>query len=230
MKLFLAALFIITHAYAVDPYKMRTPGYEPVCDPSKVELKNLPPVRDQGNYGLCYAHSSHLLLEYLRCSNSSDPSKCYASQGSLLHLARFNNTRSEDLIRIGGIPKNIFTNFSANRNLAPESCAEYEDWKNLDQYYRDERKLLGSNATERNEVDYFYYVSNRLKNNASPGEKSCFVDDLVGAGLSQSAQEIMDILNRGKDLSWEELRYELLVPQSCRMTPILFYPNVSKVQ
>ncbi|MFP5384624.1 MAG: hypothetical protein ACLGHN_01000 [Bacteriovoracia bacterium] len=215
MKLLWFVFLFSSFAFAVDPYKIKPIGYEPVCDKSNIELKNLPPLRDQGRYGLCYAHSSLLLLEHLRCSNSPDPSSCYDKQGSVLHLARFNHTRSEERIDIGGNPISVLSRFLDTKKLAPEKCAEYDDWKKLDQYQKEERKKLTLPDSERDEADYFYYISRRLKQNASFEEKSCWANELVEAGINQNIQDIMKVLNEGKGLEWQELRYQLLVPKSC---------------
>lgn len=93
---FLLLAFISTSVFAFNPYQIKPAGYSPACD-SKIEVPNLPPVRDQGRYGTCYAHSSVLLIEHLRCSGKPDPQACYANKGSVLHLAAFQNYLNDQI-------------------------------------------------------------------------------------------------------------------------------------
>lgn len=131
LSLMLLSTLSLSSVLAVDPYQTKPAGMKPICDNSYVEIKNLPPLRDQGVYGLCYAHSSLLLLEHLRCSRSSSPSTCYKNAGSVLHLARF-NTQNGQRIVAGGYPGNVLENFRYNGGkLASESCAPYEKWSDL---------------------------------------------------------------------------------------------------
>lgn len=213
MKIFWLIFFSFS-AFAIDPYILRPGGYVPLCDSSFVELQNLPPLRDQGVYGLCYAHSGMMLLDYLRCSGDKDPAACYSNPGSVLHLAKFFNGK-EDKISIGGAPDVMLRSFHEARKLAPEKCAEYEDWKNLDQYYRSERVGLLAPANDQPELDYFYYISRRLKKNASAEEMNCWAREMLDAGIDQNLQDIMAILQKGRNMHWQELRFKLLVPKSC---------------
>lgn len=226
MKLLLIALVSLS-AFAQDsmPYKIKEKGFAAICDNSKLELKNLPPVRDQGRFGLCYAHSSILLLEYLRCGKTPNPTDCYNNKGSVLHLSRFHNTVSENKIKIGGDPRSVLTRFREQKKLATESCAEYDDWKKLDQLYKKERAELKVPREYKDEVDFFYYISMRMKQNtATQNDLNCWANDLQKAGVNQNLQDIMSILSRGKDFTWQELRYQLLVPKSC-MGSMIQYPD-----
>lgn len=224
-----ALLFVLISlsAFAQDPmpYKKKGSGFMPVCDNTKLELKNLPPLRDQGRFGLCYAHSSLLLLEHLRCSNNPNPSECYNNKGSVLHLSRYHNTATEERIRMGGDPRSVLTRFNQDKKLATEVCSEYEDWKKLDALYKDERKKLMMPDSERDENDFFYYISRRMKQNtATEGDLTCWANDLMKAGVNQNLQDIMAILSRGKEVNWQELRYQLLVPKSC-LKSMIQYPD-----
>lgn len=207
-------------AFAINPYQIRPPGYSPVCDKSLVVVTNLPPVRDQGSYGVCYAHSGMLLLDHLRCSTSQSPSLCYSDQGSVLHLAKFMNEGNK--IEMGGHAGQVLSRFLNTKKLSTERCAEYDDWKKLDQHYQEERRNLSVFQRDLPEVDYFYYISKRLKGNAGRDEMSCFAREILEAGVNQSMTDVMAILEKGKSLNWQELRYEILVPKNCLQSAVTF--------
>lgn len=223
MKIFWLIFFSFS-AFAVDPYILRPGGYVPLCDSSFVELQNLPPLRDQGVYGLCYAHSGMMLLDYMRCSNDKNPAACYENPGSVLHLAKFYSGKNEERIEVGGTPDVMLKSFLESRKLAPEKCAKYEDWKNLDQYYRSERSGLSAPPEDQPELDYFYYISKRLKKNASTDEMNCWAKELIDSGVEQNLQDIMAVLQKGRYLHWQELRFKLLVPKSC-INQAISYPE-----
>lgn len=219
---FILLLFFTFSAFAVDAYKIKPGGYSAICDNSHVVVSNLPPVRDQGSYGLCYAHSGILLLDHLRCSTSPSPDACYAEPGSVLHLAKFQS--SETKIEVGGHTGQVLTNFLGTKKLATEKCAEYDDWKNLDQHYQEERRQLPVSQRDLPEMDYFYYISKRLKQNAGKEELSCWAREIVDAGVNQNISDVMAVLEKGRNMNWKELRYHILVPKSC-LAKTLSYPD-----
>ena len=203
----LLSILLTCSAWAVDPYQTRPAGMKPVCDDSYVEIKNPPPVRDQGVYGLCYAHSSLLLLEHLRCSRSASPASCYQNAGSVLHLARFNTNNGERIVA-GGYPGNVLENFRYNgAKLANESCAPYERWSDL--------AKISPPSDDSGEYDYFHSMWQKLRANSSDDNKLCLALELKDAGFDQNLQELITVINKVNEMSWKELRYKLLVPQSC---------------
>ncbi len=220
------ALILFTnfiHAFEVA-YVTKSNGMIPVCDRSYLELKNLPPVLDQGSKGLCYAHSSLLLLDYLRCSKTSSPTSCYQDKGSVLHLARFDQAMGQE-IEIGGIPGNVLSNFRYHKSkLAKEECAPYSKWFELDDLRREELNKLNLPSKLEGDRDYFMYLSSRLEGNVSYEDKTCFADEILGTGIKLNTEEIMNILNKSKEMSWKELRYKILVPESCLKNTIS-YPD-----
>lgn len=198
---------ILSSAFAVNPYQLKPAGMKPVCDKSYVEIQNLPPLRDQGVYGLCYAHSTLMLLEHLRCSQSSSSSSCYKNAGSVLHLARFNTNKGQRIVA-GGFPGNVLEHFRYNgRDLATESCAPYEKWLDLGK--------TSPPADASGEHDYFYSMWNKLRENSSHENKLCLANELKDAGFNQNIQELMSVIDKVNELSWKELRYKILVPESC---------------
>ena len=223
-------LFILSlNVFAVEPYQTKSYNQTPVCDDSYLELKNLPPVRDQGRFGLCYAHSSMLLLDHLRCSRSTTPAACYQEVGSVLHLARFQNTASENKIEIGGSPVSVLSRFGTTRNLSKENCAKYEDWQDLDKLYKKERSAMLIPQDQISESDYFYYISRQIKQNAATEEaKKCWAQEIVDAGIQHNVQDLMAIFNNAKSKTWQELRYEVLVPKSC-LNQTISYPEFTQV-
>jgi hypothetical protein len=219
----LSSLFL-AQAFAVDPYKLKPQGMKPICDKSYVEVGNLPPVMDQGQYGLCYAHSSLLLLEHLRCSKSPNPSSCYSHKGSVLHLARFNSTY-EDTIPIGGDPGSVLSTFHyKGRKLATSACAPYEKWKELDNKHKDEIKTLVVPRDGSGEYDFFYYLWTQLKKDSSYDARLCWANEIMDTGLNQNVQDLMAVLDKSNEMSWQELRYKILVPKSC-LEKTINYPD-----
>lgn len=200
-------LLTLSAAFAVDPYQTKPAGMKPVCDSSYVEIQHLPPLRDQGVYGLCYAHSSLLLLEHLRCSQSASPANCYKNAGSVLHLSRFNTQKGQRIVS-GGYPGNVLENFRYNgANLATESCAPYEKWNDL--------AKISPPTDDSGEHDYFYSMWHKLRADSSDDNKLCQALELKDAGFNQNLEELISIINRANEMSWKELRYKILVPESC---------------
>lgn len=227
---FLLLLMMITKVFAgVDPYKKKGTNQTPVCDNTYVELDNLPPVRDQGRYGTCYAHAAVNLLDYHRCAKSPSPVSCYQDKGSVLHLARFYKTESEDEIVIGGDAGTILARFQGSRKVAKESCATYEDWKKLDGLHRQEIGKLNAPSSERSEIDYFYFISNKINKGATYSEMTCFAQEIVDAGVQSNVNDILSILLKAKGSTWQELRYKILVPESCKNDQIT-YPDYKTVK
>ncbi len=207
---------ILSAAFAVNPYQLRPAGMKPVCDKSYLEIQNLPPLRDQGVYGFCYAHSTLMLLEHLRCSQSSYPSSCYKNAGSVLHLARFNTNKGQRIVA-GGFPGNVLEHFRYNgRDLATESCAPYEKWRDL------AKTSPPSDAS--GEHDYFYSMWNKLRENSSYDNKLCLANELKDAGFNQNIQELMSVIDKVNEISWKELRYKILVPETC-LDQSIKYPD-----
>lgn len=216
LSLMLLSTLSLSSVLAVDPYQTKPAGMKPICDNSYVEIKNLPPLRDQGVYGLCYAHSSLLLLEHLRCSRSSSPSTCYKNAGSVLHLARF-NTQNGQRIVAGGYPGNVLENFRYNGGkLASESCAPYEKWSDL--------AKLSPPKDDSGEYDYFYSMWQKLRENSSYDNKLCLANELKDAGFNQNIQELISVIDKVNEMSWKELRYKILVPESC-LNQSMKYPD-----
>lgn len=233
MKLFWLFLVVSSLTYADTVYRLKKSNEQPVCGQTNIVLNNLPPIRDQGSYGTCYAHSSVLLLEHLRCSKSDNPLMCYQEKGSVLHLARFQNSDSNDAIKIGGDAEKTLTNFKIHRQLSKETCAPYEAWENLSHKYKDEIKKLNLPPVLRHETDYFFYISDLIRSNATTEQKECWAQEILDAGVNQDFQDIFKILDQARNLSWEELRYKILVPTGCMDTPLKYpeyeivkYPNV----
>ena len=230
--LILSCVFILsTHAQEqVNPYKKNPPSMVPLCDSSNIELKNLPPTLDQSFYGVCYGHSSLLLLEYLRCHGSSDPKQCYSKRGSVLHLSKFDHDKNE--IRIGGNTGNILVNFKAqNRKLATEECASYDKWLAMDQIEKEkrqklklERRRIRGNNSQEFEEDIFHFMSDSLQKDSSPKNKQCWADHLAKAGVNLNVSEILKVLNTTNLQNWKELRYSILVPEKCRKD-MMEYPK-----
>ncbi|MFP5491364.1 MAG: hypothetical protein ACLGG0_07675 [Bacteriovoracia bacterium] len=227
--LFFIISLVSWKTFAVDPYKLKPIGMLGVCDDSYVELKNLPPVRDQGNYGLCYAHSSVMLIEYHRCSKSANPSNCYRDAGSVLHLARF-NSYYENSIQIGGHPGSVLNNFRHNgRKLSRESCAAYTQWQEVEDDFKAKLGNASIPVTETSENDIFYRLWAQLRKHTGYEARECWAQELINAGLDQNLADVMNVLNKVKDLTWQELRFQLLVPKQCLQNQIL-YPDFDLVK
>lgn len=226
MKLLFLVFFYCCSLFAWEgAYVTKPQDFYPVCGNTYLELKNLPPLRDQGYYGTCYAHSSMLLLEHLRCSKSSNPVACYAERGSVLHLARYFNTTSEDMIKIGGDATTILSRFGRDRKLSKEDCAPYSAWMNLSGHYAMERSGLKVSPSDKNEVDYFYYISEQIRlGKATQEAKTCWAQDIVEAGVQENVDDVMKILNEANNLNWKELRYKIMVPEKCKQD-MLTYPD-----
>lgn len=234
--LFLLTIFSINTCIAINPYLTKSSKKAlPICDYGRIEVSNLPPVLDQGNYGLCYAHSASLLLEHLRCSKSSNPDQCYQDRGSVLHLSKF-NTYNENKISIGGQPRTILNNFlTRGRMMARENCAPYELWTNLYPEHLEERNKILTPDGDRGEYDYFHYAWRMLKNNSSEESKECWATEMTGLGVNHNFEDLMKIISEVNKLSWQEFRYQILVPNSCLSNQIeypqyetILYPKLNE--
>lgn len=228
MKCFWLFIFVPIFSYADTAYNLKKSHEHPVCGQSSIVLNDLPPIRDQGSYGTCYAHSSMLLLDHLRCSKSENPLLCYQDKGSVLHLARFQDQSKTGRINIGGDAGEVITNFKNVRLLSKETCAPYEAWEKLSQRYKKEIKQLNVPPNFKYETDYFFYISNLLRSNASEEEKECWAQELVDVGVKQNFQDILQILDEARTLSWQEFRYNMLVPKNCMSSP-LEYPEYEMI-
>lgn len=217
-KFILALLFVSFHVWSASPYKLKSFSEIPVCDNTYIELSHLPPVRDQGTLGMCYAHSSVLLLDYLRCGKSLDPDNCYKERGSVLHAASF-DIRSG--IHISGTPTMLLSLFREKRQLATESCADYEAWKNLEKDYRSEIKGLKLGKENQYKADFFYLIS-QMNKTATDEERLCWAQDIVSAGVHQDLENILAILKNSKASYASDLRYKILVPSQCSKNMITY--------
>src|SRR5690606_31018000 len=72
------------------------------------------------------------------------------------------------------------------------------------------------------EKDFFFVLSQGLMGNSDYNSRSCYAREMINAGVDQTFQDLMEILEKGNLMSWKELRYKILVPESCRQEGVYF--------
>ncbi|MGE3610814.1 MAG: hypothetical protein AB7I27_14580 [Bacteriovoracaceae bacterium] len=219
-KLIFLLVLISNISFAFTDYELRS-GKDPICDASYIELRNRPPVLDQGLHGLCYAFSTTSILEYLRCSKSINPNNCYQNKPAPTHLARYNNTYN-DTIAIGGSAKQIMAVFQNVRTLVPESCMNYGSWEKLNKEFEDKIKEAQGSDSYDEDKDFFFFLTKEIykKDEAT---LSCYAQKIVDSGMQKNLQEVMKIL-RTSDSDWNALRFKLLLPKEC-FNNFIQYPD-----
>lgn len=204
----LLLVFVSSQALAYyNPYQVKE-NERPVCDDSYLELTNTPPLREQGSIGICYAFSSLLLLEHLKCSEEKNPSQCYASnRASPIDMAKYLRTKGENEIIIGGDPQTVLARFSSDKKLVNEACASMNNWKQL--------------GYQPDYEDYFHQIHNAIINGATQTEIQCFAQDLSGANLGE-VSHLIHTLSQAKNLTLGQLRAEILYKKNCTAPDITF--------
>lgn len=210
MKWVYLTLIFFTHSiWAFNPYELKSSHESVVCDNTFLELKNTPPLREQGSIGICFAFSSLLLLEHLKCSEASDPSNCYSSQrGSAVDMTKFLKPRSNE-VYVGGDPLVVLHEFSSTRKLVNESCTYLENWKQL--------------GYEPQYLDFFHQIHKAIKDGASNDEVRCYALNLNEQNLGP-VDELYATLLKARNMSVGQLRTAVLYKKNCT-APDITYPQ-----
>ena len=207
MKWSLLFFLITLQVKAYDAYEPRGQR-KPVCDPSYLELQNLPPLRDQGAIGICYSFSSLLLLEHLKCSKAGDPQECYRqSRASAVDLTKFYKGKEYNQISVGGEPEKLLRNFSKTRSAANDACTYFDAWA----------RLPYSQPFE----DFFHQMQTDLSSGFDDSMLTCHAEDMARQNMG-NVQELLNLMNAGRNLTVEELRSKFLYKKNCQEPNISF--------
>lgn len=216
MKLFFAiSLFVlISNAFADFPFVVA--NIRGLSKAGSFEVSHMPPIKDQGQIGLCYGFSSTALLENFRCRelgvNCHDKSQLISTLDVTSYFLSFNSSIPRAL-RAGGVTQFVLSNIlEQDAKLASDKCINYSSFGKPAGLF-DSPRFIEKNGWDYLNAKWNEYNQNKLKNVSIC--VNCMADDIKKylKKMKTPVGQIEDALVNSHSV--EEFLFKAIIPNEC---------------